>query len=354
MKTTASVTIVLGGILLLLSSCLSSRQETEYKEDRFQTLLSYLESEADYVNAPDTPFFINAPEVFENLENNYLIIDIRSADEFQKGHIQGAIHVPPSHIVAFLEKEVHAPGFEKITLVCNGGYKSAYVAMAARYLGYTNVFPLRNGLSSWNHDIASEYRLKYRSDFLVDKLVTENTPKNDPGVYPVLQSGKTDGYAILRERIISILDTDISDRFITINDWLNDPESFYLISYWPETRYNRGHLTGAIRYQPKASLRSDQSLSTLPADQPIIIQCFAGNHSNFATMYLNILGYDAKSMIYGANSFMYTIIQEEESPGSVFVEDRDIFHFPLVDPSGVAASEATRLQPQLALPDGGC
>lgn len=45
-------------------------------------------------------------------------------------------------------------------------------------------------------------------------------------------------------------------------------------------------------------------LSTLPTNQTIVPFCFTGQHSAFVTAYLNIIGYDAKSLLYGANSFM--------------------------------------------------
>lgn len=316
-------------LLLFVIACGSEPEEPPL-EDKMDVLIAYMEANADYVNSPDTPFFINAPEVYENLGNNHLVIDLRPEEEFRQGHIEGSVNIRPSGIVAYFENAIHPPAFDRITLVCNAGYESAYVAMAARYLGHENVFPLRNGLSSWDASIAEPYRLAHISDFLVDKLETEDKPMRPSGDIPAIMSRKNHGYKLLRERIVDILSGDLSGRFITVHEWLEDPEAYYLMAYWPEGSYRRGHLPGAVRYQPRLSLRSDQQLATLPTDQPVIVQCFAGNHSNFATMYLNILGYDAKSMIYGANSFMYSVLVENESPGVYFAAEKDIFHYPLM------------------------
>ncbi len=339
---------------LQLAGCGPSARMDTGAEDRFDLLIRYMEEEADFVNAPDTPFFINAPEVYANLKKNYLVIDIRSREDYENGHIEGSVHVPPNRIIAYLEEEIHAPGFERIVLVCPAGYESAYVAMAARYLGYSNVFPMRNGLSSWDHAIASEYRLRHISDVHSDKLVRTGFPMNEPGRFPPIHTTRSEGYDILRERIIDILSGDIGHRFVTVDDWMENSESWYLVSYWPERPYNRGHLPGAVRYQPKKSLRSGESLSTLPVGKPVVIQCFAGNHSNFVTMYLNILGYDARSMIYGANSFMYSIIKADEAPGAHFAAEKDIFHFPLVTDDGSLEPEPMDIPRPAAIPDGGC
>lgn len=348
---------ILGAVILLgLAAACGSHPEPRQRapEDRFEVLISYMEENADYLNSPDTPFFINAPEVFQNMRSNFLVIDIRSPEEYEKGHIEGSVNILPADIIPFFENRIHVPAFDTIVLVCNAGYRSAYVAMAARYLGYENVFPLRNGLSSWDLSVAENYRLRYRSDQLVDRLETTDRPMNAPGEFPVIMSRKTGGYELLRERILDILGGDISERFITVEQWMEDPGSWYLMAYWPEAIYMRGHLPGAIRYQPRRSLRFGESLSTLPADQPVIVQCFAGNHSNFVTMYLNILGYDARSMVYGANSFMYSILEANDSPGVYFAAEKDVFHYPLVTPGGEADPAQVPVRPQVAIPDGGC
>lgn len=347
--------LILISFFCFLVACHSTDEmDADVAVNGFDTLISYMESEADFVNAPDTPFLISAPEIYSNLQNNYLVIDIRSSEEYEKARIKGSVHVLPKDVIPFLENDIHAPGFEKIALVCNGGHESAYVAMAARYLGYSNVYPIRNGLSSWDYSIAREHRLKNISDSQIDNLVTTEFQMNPAGEFPVIKTTRSDGYEILRDRIIEILSDDITDRFITIDDVMDDRESYYLISYWPESRYNRGHLPGAIRYQPKNALRSDKSLNTLPLDMPIVIQCFMGTHSNFVTLYLNILGYDAKSMVYGANSFMYSIMKEEESPGRHFAEEKDIFHYPMISDEG-AITPGEVIEPvQKVIPDGGC
>ena len=314
--------------IIILSACNNENPEIKYI-DGFEILIEYLENEnGDLINSEEIPFFINADEVYNNLNKNLLIIDIRSIEDFDKGHIINAVNISPNKIIDYFENHINPNDFDKIVLTCNAGDISAFCVMGLKYLGYNKVYPLRNGLSSWSYDIAKEYRLKNLGNHIINNLDTLNHEKNKPGDFPVIKTKHSDAYNILRSRIIEILNSDISSYFISLNDFLETKKSYYNISYWPETRFNKGHIDEAIRYQPKSSLRSDQHLNTLPIDKPIIIDCYAGNHSNFVLMYLRILGYDAHMLISGANSYMYDIIMNEERASRHFGE-KDIYNYPL-------------------------
>ena len=51
-------------------------------------LLKDLEANGDYVNSQEFPSLIKASLVFENLEKNMLVIDLRTAADFKNGHIK--------------------------------------------------------------------------------------------------------------------------------------------------------------------------------------------------------------------------------------------------------------------------
>ena len=46
-------------------------------------------------------------------------------------------------------------------------------------------------------------------------------------------------------------------------------------------------------------------LKTLPADKPVAVYCYTGQTSAFLVAYLRLLGYDAKSVLYGTNGMIY-------------------------------------------------
>ncbi len=345
----AFITVLISGF-----SCKSPKFEEKGLIDGFEMLIDYLEFEADYVNQPETPFFVNAPDLFANLDSNYLVIDIRPEEEYEKAHVFGSVNVLPEKIVEYFENSIHAPGFEKIAIICNAGYQAPFVAMALRYLGYLNVYPVRNGLSSWSYEIAKEYRLANISDSHVGKLDTIGYEMPEPGEFPKLMTAQNNAYALLRERIIDILnDDDFLQYFISFEELMANPDEYFIVSYWPEARYNSGHLTGSVRYQPRDFLKKDRFLNTLPTDKPVVIQCYMGSHSNFVTMYLRILGYEAKSLLYGANNFKHSVIMAEERPGRWFTLEKDVFNFPLTGIDHTVKEENIIIQPEIRI-QGGC
>ena len=44
---------------------------------------------------------------------------------------------------------------------------------------------------------------------------------------------------------------------------------------------------------------------SIPRDRSIVVYCGTGHNSGFATAYLRLFGYDARTLRYGNNSFMY-------------------------------------------------
>lgn len=77
-----------------------------------------------------------------------LVLDVRTQDEFARGHIVGAKHVP----VADLEKrlaELDKSKSKPVIVCCQTGARSATAAAALRKAGFEQVFNLRGGLQEW-------------------------------------------------------------------------------------------------------------------------------------------------------------------------------------------------------------
>ena len=76
-----------------------------------------------------------------------LIVDVRSVEEFESGHIQGAINVPLNDISEnemFLNK--------KIILYCQSGRRSGEAAILLEKLGYKNILDM-GGIQDWPYEL---------------------------------------------------------------------------------------------------------------------------------------------------------------------------------------------------------
>src|SRR2546428_400132 len=74
--------------------------------------------------------------------------DVREKDEWNAGHIPGAVHVPKSYLEQWAEDRL--PEKDKTTvLYCAGGVRSAMAADILQKLGYRNVISMAGGFNRW-------------------------------------------------------------------------------------------------------------------------------------------------------------------------------------------------------------
>ncbi len=280
--------------------------QKEKQVDEFNVLVEYLAKNGDFINSPYCPAMIDAKTVHENLNNNFLILDIRKPEHFEQGHIKGAKNVKYHDIVNYFQNEINPNHYEKIVMVCYSGQSASYLTSLMNMMGYDNVYALKFGMSSWTKENAKNYWLKNISDKYIDKLETDEHPKNKGGVYPKLFTGEKDAKEILKKQAENILIDPFKSKLVSAEEVFNNPDKYYVINYWPKDHYLEGHIPGSVQYTPKKSLSKDTFLSTLPIDKPIVLYCFTGQHASMVAAYLNLLGYDARVLKYGANSFMHS------------------------------------------------
>jgi rhodanese-related sulfurtransferase len=72
-------------------------------------------------------------------------------------------------------------------------------------------------------------------------------------------------------------------------------------------------------------LKLSTNLKTLPTDKSIVVYCYTGQTSASTAFILRTLGYDAKSLSYGANAMFY-----DTMPGTKFVPATEIKGYPYV------------------------
>lgn len=87
-------------------------------------------------------------------EENYVILDVRTAQEFASGHIPGAVLLPNETIGT--EDIPLLPDKDQLILVyCRSGNRSKQAAENLAQLGYTNIVEF-GGINSWTGEIVTE------------------------------------------------------------------------------------------------------------------------------------------------------------------------------------------------------
>ena len=91
-----------------------------------------------------------AKEIMDS-EKDYIILDVRSEEEFKEGHIPGAILIPYEQIEDKAEDVLHDKDMQ-ILVYCRSGRRSKIAADALVELGYTHVKEF-GGIIDWPFEI---------------------------------------------------------------------------------------------------------------------------------------------------------------------------------------------------------
>ena len=295
--------------MLVFVACNQKTDKEEAVADMFMDVVSFIEEQGDFINSEIAPAMINASVLVQRLKENVLVIDIRPREGYNKAHIPGAVNVVMSNMLEYFEEVIDPFAFDTIVFVSVDGQAAAFTTSVFRLLGYHHVFALRWGMSSWHSDFASKNWSAVLSSNLESKLEKTASPPKKSNSFPSIMSNHRHPYQLIRERAEELLNTPFHNTQLIVDQVLKNNNRYYIVNYWDEKAYMSGHLPGAVQYDPKKSLSYKTDLKTLPPDRSIVIYCFSGQHSASVTAYLRLLGYDAYSLKFGANSFMVNMLR---------------------------------------------
>ena len=94
-----------------------------------------------------------AKEMMEK-DDGHVVVDVRRQDEYDAGHIPGAILIPNESINKDQPEEL--PDLNQIILVyCRSGNRSKQAAQKLFDMGYTNIYEF-GGIADWTGEIVTE------------------------------------------------------------------------------------------------------------------------------------------------------------------------------------------------------
>ncbi len=298
--------------ILFLSFAVVSCDEDEPDPEpvnEAEVLIEYLES----TDAPYGGFYVNngmpsiktASHVKEqNTLGKVYIVDIRSATDFADGHILNAVNVGASDVYTHLES-ADLTGKDEIAIVCYTGQTAGWVTSLLCLAGYDNVYSMKFGMCSWHADFAGKWSSNI-GNAGASYFTSDATAKGAEGDLPLIATGKETGQEILDARIAAVFLEGFGEAKVSNTTVLENTDDYYVVNYWPAAEYtDPGHITGAVQYEPKQSMSITQDLKTLSTEKPVVVYCYTGQNSANLAAYLRVIGYDAKSLLFGANGMIY-------------------------------------------------
>jgi rhodanese-related sulfurtransferase len=295
------------GLFLITSFTFVSCKDEEVVEPAFETMTKYMvENDLDLPsiltynsNGTAIGFVVGAPATADLVPAflaKYYILDIRAAADFANGHLDGAKNI----VFADILTEAASAGAKPILMVCYTGQTACYATSLLRLYGYRNAQALKWGMSGWNADfdkwtasVASIAQGHANWSF-------DAAPANVKYEKPVINENSTDGAAILEARVEAVVAAGA--RTVAAQDVIDNPNNYFVNNYFSEADFgNFGHVKGARRINP-LTIADDIMYNIDPAAK-VVTYCYTGQTSAIITAYLNVLGYDAYSLLFGMNKF---------------------------------------------------
>jgi rhodanese-related sulfurtransferase len=213
------------------------------------------------------------------------IVSLRSADDYAKGHIPGAVNMSFGDLSTL-------PKDEEIVVYCYTGQSASFATAVLGILGY-DVMNLRHGMSSWSDD-PDVYVKRYSGGAGYDTETTPNTGGSH--AMPVLDNTTSSDDA----EIVKAAALTVAPKYISAADLhmkIAEGEDMTILSVRKADAYAAGHIPGAINapYGPDII----NALSQLNPDAPVYVYCYTGHTGSQTTALLQMLGYDAYNVSFG-------------------------------------------------------
>jgi molybdopterin/thiamine biosynthesis adenylyltransferase/rhodanese-related sulfurtransferase len=136
----------------------------------FQDLFSQAKARVDEIDAQ------TAADLGRSGEAKF--VDVREKNEWDEGHIPGAVHVPRGYLELRIENTVPDKS-RPIVLYCAGGTRSVLAARTLQDMGYTNVRSMSGGFGGWKdaglpfdlpHTLTPNQQQRYSRHILIPEV----------------------------------------------------------------------------------------------------------------------------------------------------------------------------------------
>lgn len=243
-------------------------------------------AKAYFENFPQDKHVISAADFLAKVQDGTagFVIDLRKAEDYAKGHIQGAINIPYGAAVA--EELDRIPDDQPVYVYCYSGQTASQTAALLNVAG-KNAYNVSGGYTNGISKEAAAAGL----------TTTEPSSYRTRRLYPVDAQVQD---AIAQYYDIASANGSFNLSAEKVKEGLESGE-YFLVDVRSEEDFLRGHIPGAALNIPFGP-GMQQQFGKLPRDQKIVVQCYSGQTASQVVGILRLLGYDAYNLSGGMNN----------------------------------------------------
>lgn len=259
-------------------SAAEQSSEEEAKLDPEAVLLQH--TIAYFDNLPSNNNMIAAKDALDLIENNpdaIFVVDMRAKEDYEKGHLPGAVNIPLGEMGKNLDR---LPNNKQIILVCYSGQTTGLTVSALNLLGF-NAISFQGGMNfGWASLELSE-----------DTLETEANPLPEPKA-PNLDEEEQ----ILWDAVVAFFNeakSNIESAEKAYETIESNPDAVYILDIRAKDDFEKGHIEGSENIPFR---EMGKNIDKLPKNRPIYVMCYSGQTAAQTQSLLRINGYNAYSI----------------------------------------------------------
>jgi sulfur-carrier protein adenylyltransferase/sulfurtransferase len=140
----------------------------------YRELLARVKEEIDEISTIEAQSLRESPD-------GPLFVDVREPDEWEEGHVPGAVHIPRGRLESRVEGLI-PDKTRALAVYCSAGSRSAFAAKALADMGYSDVVSVAGGFTDWKRNgfevtiprvLTSEQRTRYSRHLLIPEVGEE-------------------------------------------------------------------------------------------------------------------------------------------------------------------------------------
>jgi len=241
-----------------------------------------------FANMPEHIYKIGQADFADKViaGDDMVIVDIRKAADYEKGHAIGAINLPWGPAIA--EGLTSISQDKEVFIYCYSGQTAGQAVMTLNLAGIN----ARSVNLGWNFGIS---KLENITD------ITETTVNEFGADTFEVDAEIADAITVYYAGLAAAGETQYGNYKVseeTLNTMIEMEEEFFLLSARQAKDYDIGHIKGAVNVPFGADMLN--GLGGVPMDSKVVVYCYSGQTAGQATAAMRLLGYDAVSLNGGA------------------------------------------------------
>lgn len=276
-----SVILMILLTVLLVFSC--SEQEQQSRAAQTTTVSAVTQAAENYFADFPGNRMVKMEDVMAAIDagDDFVVLDIRRADDYAKGHIKGAVNAPWGPAIA--DALNWLPDDIPVYVNCYSGQTAGQTVAALNVAG----IPAKSIRYGWNLGISKTEGYEAYTDTENVMAPDASGVKFDPEVKAAVEAF----FRAIPESGSNII------AAAKLKELMDAEEPMTIVSVRQPDAYTAGHIEGAINIPWGAGMQ--ENFSQLPKDEKVYVYCYSGQTAGQTVGILRLLGYDAVSVKSG-------------------------------------------------------